>query len=71
MQTVTVTFTEKQFDRFQALWNGARESELAMAEMFGHDTPDNIDAFFQLPADALLEDMAEWHAANAVGFSLV
>jgi hypothetical protein len=71
VSTVSVVFTQEQFERFQQMWSAARESELAIAALWNHDSVENIEAAYQLPADSLLDDMAEHFASLAIGFSLV
>lgn len=70
MDLFTVTFTAQQHEMFQQMWNEAQERDLRIADWTG-ESEGEIASRYQLPADALLDDMAEHAAGLAIGFSLV
>jgi hypothetical protein len=66
--TVTLTLTQEQFQMVQDFFSEAEAKALSISEWTG-ETADKIADRFQVPHDSILEDMAEWEAAQRMGFS--
>lgn len=64
---ITVTFTNDQYKMFQRMWSQARDKEIGVARAFGHMTEAEAKDLYQLPADELLDDMADAFFAQASG----
>ena len=66
--TVNITLTAEQFEMVKAFFAEAEADALKIADWTG-ESADEIAARFQIPHDSILEDMADWHSAVAMGFS--
>lgn len=65
----TITFTQEQFQIFLTLWAKAKQADIQISEWTG-ETTEQIEARYQLPADEILEDMADAFFANVTGIPM-
>jgi hypothetical protein len=68
MDLVTVTLTKEQHNLMVELFEQRKRQDLRIADWLGW-TEEEIEARFQIPHDTILEDMAEWNAAQRMGLS--
>ena len=66
--TVTLTLTQEQFELVKAFFAEAEAKAHSISEWTG-ETAEQIADRFQIPHDSILEDMADWDAAQRMGFS--
>lgn len=68
MNTVTVTLTQEQFEMVKGFFAETKSRDMSIREWTG-ETADEIESRFQIPHDDILDDMADWNSAQAMGFS--
>jgi hypothetical protein len=67
--TITVQMTAEQHQIFVNALEAAKAKDLAIAEWTG-ETADEIEARYQVPADELLDDMADAFFAQQTGIPM-
>ena len=68
MNTVNITLTTEQWEMVKAFFTEAEAAAHRVSDWTG-ESADEIAARFQVPHDSILEDMADWEAAQRMGFS--
>lgn len=68
INTVNVILTTEQFQLVKAFFAEAETKALKISDWTG-ESADEIAARFEIPHESILEDMAEWHSAQSMGFT--